>query len=80
MDVVKEDLRVVGKSEEDADDKVRWRRMILSGDPSREQLKHKNRNMSGWNKYIPDLNPLIINIYVHNVPKTQCFFFISSFA
>ena len=33
MDVVKEDMKVVGVREEDAKDRVRWRQMIRCGDP-----------------------------------------------
>ena len=33
MDVVKEDMKLVGVREEDADDRVRWRWMICCGDP-----------------------------------------------
>ncbi|KAK2893531.1 hypothetical protein Q8A73_016015 [Channa argus] len=33
MDVVREDMKLVGVSEEDAEDRVRWRHMIRCGDP-----------------------------------------------
>ena len=33
MDVVKEDMKVVGVREEDAEDRVRWRQLIRCGDP-----------------------------------------------
>ncbi|KAI5105228.1 hypothetical protein C0J45_4900, partial [Silurus meridionalis] len=33
MDVVREDMQVVGLKEEDVEDRVVWRRMIHSGDP-----------------------------------------------
>ena len=33
MDSVKEDMKLVGVGEEDAEDGVRWRRMIRCGDP-----------------------------------------------
>ena len=33
MDVVKEDMKVVGVRKEDAEDRVRWRRIICCGDP-----------------------------------------------
>lgn len=33
MDVVKEDMKVVGAREEDAEDRVRWRQLIRCGDP-----------------------------------------------
>lgn len=33
MDVVMEDMRVVGVEEEDAEDRAKWRRMIRCGDP-----------------------------------------------
>lgn len=32
MEVVKEDMRVIGVSEEDAQDRVRWRWVICCGD------------------------------------------------
>ena len=32
MDVVKEDMKVVGVREEDAEDRVRWRQPIRCGD------------------------------------------------
>lgn len=32
MDIVKEDVKDVGNTEEDARDRVRWRQMILRGD------------------------------------------------
>ena len=33
MNVVKEDMKLVGVREEDAEDRVRWRQMIHRGDP-----------------------------------------------
>ena len=33
MDVVKENMKLVGVREEDAEDRVRWRWMIRCGDP-----------------------------------------------
>lgn len=36
-DVGKEDLRVLGVSEEDAEDRIRWRGIIYCCDPRREQ-------------------------------------------
>lgn len=33
MDVEEEDVKVVGVREEDAEDRVRWRQLIRSGDP-----------------------------------------------
>ena len=33
MDVVKEDMKVVGVKEKEAEDRVRWRQMIRCGDP-----------------------------------------------
>ena len=33
MDGVREDMRVVGVSMEDVENRVRWRRMICCGDP-----------------------------------------------
>lgn len=33
MDVVMEDMRVVGVEEEDAEDRAKWRWMIRCGDP-----------------------------------------------
>ena len=33
MDVVREDMKLVGVREEDAEDRVRWRHMIHCGDP-----------------------------------------------
>lgn len=33
IDVEKEDMRVVGLSEMDADDRVGWRQIICCGDP-----------------------------------------------
>lgn len=33
MDIVKEDVKEVGNTVEDARDRVRWRQMILRGDP-----------------------------------------------
>lgn len=33
MDVLKEDMKVVGMAEENAEDMVRWRQMIRCGDP-----------------------------------------------
>ena len=33
MDVVKEDMKVVGVKEEEAEDSVRWRQIILCGYP-----------------------------------------------
>ena len=39
MDVEKEDMKLVGMRKEDAEDKLRWRRMICCGD--REQPKGK---------------------------------------
>lgn len=39
MDVVKEDTRVVGGSEKNAEDKDRWRRMTCCGDPWSKELK-----------------------------------------
>jgi hypothetical protein len=33
MDVVKEDMKVVGVRGEEAEDKARWRQMIRCGDP-----------------------------------------------
>ncbi|KAF7647373.1 hypothetical protein LDENG_00173260 [Lucifuga dentata] len=33
MDVVKEDMKLVGVREEEAEDRVRWRQMIGCGDP-----------------------------------------------
>ena len=33
MDAVREDMRVVGVTEEDAEDRTRWKRMIRCGDP-----------------------------------------------
>ena len=33
MDVVKEDMKVVGAREQDAEDRVRWRTLIRCGDP-----------------------------------------------
>lgn len=39
MDVVKEDIQKVDVTEEDARDRVRWRRMICCGDSYRKQLK-----------------------------------------
>ena len=35
MDVVTEDIKLVGEREEDAENRVRWRRMICCGDPWR---------------------------------------------
>ena len=32
MDVVKEEMKLVGVREEDAEDRVRWRKMIRCGD------------------------------------------------
>ena len=32
MDVVREDMQIVGVTEEDAEDRKRWRRMIHCGD------------------------------------------------
>jgi hypothetical protein len=33
LDAIKEDMRVVGVTEEDTKDRVVWRRMICCGDP-----------------------------------------------
>ncbi|OKP64685.1 hypothetical protein A8A03_01925 [Escherichia coli] len=33
LDVVKEDMRIVGVGEEDTEDRVEWRQMIRCGDP-----------------------------------------------
>ncbi|KAF7662280.1 hypothetical protein LDENG_00240050 [Lucifuga dentata] len=33
MDAVKEDMKLVGLREEEAEDRVRWRQMIRCGDP-----------------------------------------------
>ncbi|KAF7655665.1 hypothetical protein LDENG_00052730 [Lucifuga dentata] len=33
MDVVKEDMKLVGVREEEAEDRVRWRQLIRCGDP-----------------------------------------------
>ena len=33
MDVVKEDMKLVGVTEEEAQNRVRWRQMIRCGDP-----------------------------------------------
>ncbi|KAF7657713.1 hypothetical protein LDENG_00023190 [Lucifuga dentata] len=33
MDAVKEDMKLVGVREEEAEDRVRWRQMIRCGDP-----------------------------------------------
>ncbi|KAF7645989.1 hypothetical protein LDENG_00195280 [Lucifuga dentata] len=33
MDVAKEDMKLVGVREEEAEDRVRWRQMIRCGDP-----------------------------------------------
>ena len=33
MDVVKEDMKLVGVRDEDEEDRVRWRQMIHCGDP-----------------------------------------------
>ena len=41
MDVVKENMKLVGVREEDGEDRVRWRRIIQSGNLWREQLKEK---------------------------------------
>ena len=32
MDVVREDMKLVGVREEDAEDRIRWRQMICCGD------------------------------------------------
>lgn len=37
MDVVREDMQVVGATKEDAEDRERWKQMIRSGDPWQEQ-------------------------------------------
>lgn len=39
MYVVKKDMKLVGVREEDAEDRVRWRRMICCCDPGRDQPK-----------------------------------------
>lgn len=41
MNVVKEDMEVVGVTVEEAGDRVIRRQMIYCGDPGREQLKGK---------------------------------------
>lgn len=42
MDVGKEDISMVGVSEEDAVERVRWRWRSCCGDPKREQPKAKD--------------------------------------
>lgn len=39
MDVVKEDMKLVGVGEEDAEERVGWRQVIYCGSPCREQPK-----------------------------------------
>ena len=48
MDVVKEDMKVVGVREEDAEDRVRWRQLIRCGDPWREKPKGKEEEEVLW--------------------------------
>ena len=41
MDIVKENMKIVGVREDDAEDRVRWRQMICCGDYFREKKKGK---------------------------------------
>ena len=41
VDVVREDMQVAGVTEEDAEARKRWKRMIRCGDPKREQPKEE---------------------------------------
>ena len=43
MDVVKEDMKLVGVREEDAEDRVRWRQMICCGVPKGKSQKKKKK-------------------------------------
>ena len=41
MDIVKEDLKVVGATEKDTEDRTKWRRIIRGGDPEWDKPKGK---------------------------------------
>lgn len=41
MDVLKENMKMVGVTKEEAKDRVRWRHMIRWGVPERDQLKEE---------------------------------------
>lgn len=41
MDVVKEDMELVGVREEDAEESVKWRQMIGRVDPRRDRPNYK---------------------------------------
>ena len=45
MDVVREDMRVVGVMEEEAGDREVWRQRICCGDPKRENSKEKEEGL-----------------------------------
>lgn len=43
MDLVKEDIKVVIPNDNEAEKKVRPKRMIFSGNPQRKQMKSKDK-------------------------------------
>lgn len=46
--MINEDMKLVVVSEEDAEDRDKWRQMIRSGDPRREQLQEEDSILSKW--------------------------------
>ena len=56
MDAVRADMRVVGVSMEDVEDRAKWRRLIRCGDPERELAERRRRrrfSMLGWKGLLP---------------------------
>ena len=44
MNVVKEDVKLVGVTEKDAEDRVRWRQMILCGETLKRTAESKEKD------------------------------------
>lgn len=70
MDVVKDDVKVDGAREEDAEERVRWRHVIGCGDPRREQLRGKAPRKLGEVHNWDNENLLLVGDFLRNY-KTQ---------
>lgn len=46
MDVVREDVQVVGMKEEDGEDRIRWRRLIRCGGEKPKEKQECNKLLS----------------------------------
>lgn len=68
MDIVKEDMRVVGVSEEDADDRVRWRQICCN------RLQRKQPKVLLFSPRLIDLiSKLFLNFFGQKKRGCLCF-------